>query len=276
MSIEQQINAIAESEKQRIFDYWEAFWTRPIDKNATQECIDRMWHHYGKGSPKISYAPSPKACAMQKIPNSSRYFSYWTVAYAMFYDLCKQHSIVIPDLKDDDRDFFLKFAENVGFIYFNDEVVWSSEKPTIISRNDQYQLHNENGPALAYADDVSLWFINGVELDKQIVMDPTSQDLNQIISDPNQERKRIRINRYGVDKFLSAINAKVVHSSVNDIEGTKEHLIEVPKLGMKYLLCVCPSTAKEFFLEAPEQTTTTKEVQQWLSCGLSNRIISAS
>jgi len=75
-------------------------------------------------------------------------------------------------------------------------------------------------------------------------------------------------------KYLNLTNAKVIDSRFNDIEGTKESLMAY-KYG-KILVCACPSTARVYALEVNEECQTCKQAQSYLSCGLSERIISAS
>ena len=116
--------------------------------------------------------------------------------------------------------------------------------------------------------------INGVLVDEQIVMRPETQTVEQISKEENAEIKRIRAERYGWNRYLSGINAERIDKRRNDIEGTREYLYSAD--DMKILLCVCPSTAKVFSLEVDGSVTTCEQAQNYLSSGLSGRIISAS
>lgn len=136
------------------------------------------------------------------------------------------------------------------------------------------RLHCEDGPAIRYRDGFSVWAIDGVRCDEQIVMQPGTQTIEQISKEQNEEIKRIRIDRFGWIKYLNGIGAVRIDDRRNDIEGTREYLYCAEETTV--LLCVCPSTSKTFVLEVPQEVKTCEQAQSYLSSGLSSRIISAS
>ena len=148
-------------------------------------------------------------------------------------------------------------------------------KPTALHFNDNDQLSNESGMACQFGDNWGCWIINGVTVDEQIVMHPETQTLKQIGDEQNEEIKRIRIERYGFADYLAEIEAKLIDRRTNDVEGTKELLYKAGD-DMTILLCMCPSTGKDFFLEVKNDITTCVEAQDYISGGRASRIISAS
>jgi hypothetical protein len=127
----------------------------------------------------------------------------------------------------------------------------------------------------SFADGWGIYSINGVAVDEQVVMRPETQTIQQIRDEQNEEVRRIRIDRYGWENYLTEIGAELINERRNDIEGTREYLFKTDD-GMVALMCICPSTGKCFTLEVPPETTTCRAAQSWLSNGLSERVISAS
>jgi hypothetical protein len=167
-----------------------------------------------------------------------------------------------------------EIAQSAGWWLPHKNLCWISERHATLHRNDAGRLHCEEGPALAYPDGWQIWAIGGVRIDEQIVMQPKSQTVDQIRGEKNEEVKRIRIDRFGWDHYLTGINATRIDRRRNDIEGTREALYRAD--GHSVLVCACPSTAKVFSLEVPPATETCEQAQRYLSSGLSSRIISAS
>lgn len=124
------------------------------------------------------------------------------------------------------------------------------------------ELHREDGPAVMYADGWCVWAITGVNVNEKIVLRPETQTLAEIQAEDNEERKRIRIERYSWQRYLTEIGAKVIHRRRNDIEATQEALMSAG--DMRVLVGACPSTARVYGLEVPANIETCEAAQSWL------------
>lgn len=235
-----------------------------------------IWKYCGtEKPPKVTICLSPIDCKKKAdadgMQNMREHWSMWYAGYDAVYGFSKKIGIEIDEEK---VDLFSRWVRCCPFLIYDDDNAYVSRKPCKITFNDNNQLHNESGMACEYMDGWGVYVINGVRVDEQIVMRPETQTLEQLRNEQNEEIKRIRIERYGWAKFFDAIKAKVIDHRENDIEGTKEYLLTGD--GLTALMCVCPSTGKEFFLETSPDIKTCAEAQRWLSNGLSDRIISAS
>jgi hypothetical protein len=150
-----------------------------------------------------------------------------------------------------------------------------SERPAEIHTSDGQRLHNDAGPAVRFRDDWSIWAIDGVLVDEQVVLHPETQTIPQIRRERHAEAQRIRIERYGWDRYLAGIGARVIDRRRNDIEATRETLLRGPDRQM-FLVCACPSTARVHTLRVPPEIRTCEGAQTWLSGGLAGRIINAA
>lgn len=256
-----------------------------IDMQTVQEpledithAINEIWKFCGVDkTPKIIVCDSPIACKNQSVADGhtdlTEYWSIWYVGYNAMYDFGARIGL---EIDKDKLELFSNWVRCCPFVLFNEDIVYVSRKPTALHFNDNQQLHCEDGMSCEFADGWGIWTLNGVSVDEQIVMKPETQTVTQIRAEQNEEVRRLRIGRFGWVAYLNSVGAVIINERDNDIEGTKEYLLHSSKDKMTALLCVCPSTQKDFILETPLEIKTCVEAQKWLSSGLSDRIISAS
>ena len=104
-------------------------------------------------------------------------------------------------------------------------------------------------------------------------MQPRTQTVEQIRAEQNAEIKRIRIERFGWDQYLTATQAKVIDRRRNDVECTKEALMHVD--DMTVLVCHCTSTGRVYSLEVDPAVKTCEQAQNFLWSGsrLASRVV---
>lgn len=149
---------------------------------------------------------------------------------------------------------------------------WTTEPAQSIGR----RLHRDDGPAVVWRDGTKAWYINGVDVDEQVVMDPKNQPLDLIVQETNVERRRIRIDRYGWDRYIVETATKVVDHRSNDVDNQDEVLVEDLERGGRVLVVSDPSTGRVYPLRVPNDINTCAEAQDWMSCGLSRRMVHRS
>lgn len=125
-------------------------------------------------------------------------------------------------------------------------------------------IHNDSGPAVAWRDGYEIYAINGLRLDKQIVMNPESQTIKQVDGESNNDIRMIRMERFGIARYLQETGAKVVEDGANDIEGTHEALIEDHR-GQRYMWPTCPSGKPCPPLRIPREVATIEQARNWLA-----------
>lgn len=189
-------------------------------------------------------------------------------SWVAHYDTFRKLGVEVENI-----DGIVAAAKTCGWFIPCDVACIISDRPEVIHMVDE-RLHCEDGPAIRFTDGFSVWSIGGVQVDEQIVMEPHTQTIEQIMSEENEEVKRVRIERYGWEAFLQNAGAEQVDTRENPIEYTKEALFSID--GMKVLVCACPSTGRVYSLEVDPDVTTCDDAQAYLSSGLSKRIVSAS
>lgn len=141
-----------------------------------------------------------------------------------------------------------------------------SDRPRVLKIDDDNRPHCEDGPSHVWSGGMMLWYWHGVKVDRQIIEQPQTQTIEQIKGEQNAEVKRVRIERFGWESYLKAVKAKVVDSRRNDVECTREALMQTDD-GMAVLVCHCPSTARIYAMEVAPQVRTCEAAQNYLWSG---------
>ena len=245
--------------------------TDPADFEATKHYMKDVYKAGGLTCPgEFTEFRSPREAMRNSVKGLGEFcFGSMDAHWLSHYDTFMHFGLDLPQTVG-----LIEVAKVCGWFAPYDKAVVLTDRPCEIHRRG-IQLHNEEGPSVLYRDGFCVWSLNGVRVDEQIVMRPETQTTDQIRSEQNEEVKRIRIERYGWEKYLDDVGAKEIDSRKNPIELTNEILYKTDD-GMKILVCACPSTAKVFSLEVDPEIMTCEDAQDYLSSGLSSRIISAS
>lgn len=189
--------------------------------------------------------------------------SFWTQFYLYFRD------VVGIDFSGDPKsniglNIFSNLAKNSGWHYLFDECVVICDRPeSIVMENNQ--LHNEEGPAIAYTDGYKLWFIRGHQVNEKIVMAPQTLTVKEIKKESNNEMKRIMIERFGVSEYLAQTKAAVLDKDQLGLEGSAPRVLLEDSEGFRWLMCSDGSTGRVYFLPAPNDAKTCREAHEAIS-----------
>ena len=145
----------------------------------------------------------------------------------------------------------------VGLFWVQKEKVICVPFPAM--QNGFGNLHCEDGPAVLW-DDQSFWFVEGVKVDEQIVMRPETQTIKQINSEINEEVKRVRLSRFGMQRYLEESNAKVL-----DVNVASNWMEALMLAGDIVALCTYdPSTGRQYVLEVDPTCKSCADAQRYL------------
>jgi hypothetical protein len=104
----------------------------------------------------------------------------------------------------------------------------------------------------------------GVRIDERIAFQPETLDVHEILAEPNAERRRVMMERFGLDRFMSEAQAQVLDEDRD--AGGRRRLLRIELPGDEPLLCVsviCPSTHRQFMLRVPPTMTTCRQAVAW-------------
>jgi hypothetical protein len=140
-------------------------------------------------------------------------------------------------------------------------------RPSLLCRDGNGRLHSESSASIAYTNAWAIYAIHGVLVDEQVVMRPETQTIRQIEAESSAEVRRVRIERYGWERYLKESGSQAIHSRRNDRDAQTEELYLL-KDGARRFVCSDPSTGRRYSLGVPNTVTTCEQAQSWMSHGL--------
>jgi hypothetical protein len=106
----------------------------------------------------------------------------------------------------------------------------------------------------------------GVAVDERIAFFPELITADEILAEPNAEKRRVLLERMGYEAFLSHAKAKIIDEDRD--AGGPRRLVRVEMKGDEDLLCVsviCPSTARQYVIRVPPTMLTCRQAVAWVA-----------
>lgn len=156
-------------------------------------------------------------------------------------------------------------ARSCGWWWPYDGIVFLTDRPSELHRDNRGRLHHETGMAISYPDGWGLYAWNGILVPQDVIMLDEPITLERISAEPNAEVRRVLIERFGLDNFLRAGNCIKLHS---DETGTL-YRMNVP--GDEPILVVQvvnsspepDGTYREYFLRVPPSIVRARQGIAW-------------
>ena len=106
----------------------------------------------------------------------------------------------------------------------------------------------------------------GVIVDERVAFRPELITADEILAEPNAERRRVLLERMGYDTFLA--HAKATTLDEDRDAGGPRRLVRVPMKDDEDLVCVsviCPSTGRQYVIRVPPTVTTCHQAVAWVA-----------
>lgn len=106
----------------------------------------------------------------------------------------------------------------------------------------------------------------GVPVDARIAFEPGSITVQEVLDEPNVERRRVLLERCGYERFLRETDARVLDTDAD--RGGERKLFRVPMAQDEDLACLsvfCPSTGKPYVLRVPPTMRTCRQAAAWIA-----------
>jgi hypothetical protein len=184
-------------------------------------------------------------------------FYFWQ-SWAAFYEGGSIAGVEYDLQKYNDFQFICK---NLSFILPFENTCFVAAPPIYVGWSSDGEIHSEDRAAVEYADGFKIWAIEGYIVPESLVMNPQLQTIDEINNEQNEEIKRIRISRYGWDKYLTESNAKVL----DFWKSPNGHLESLMQCGDYTILCTYdPSTGRPYSLEVSPDCKNCLDAQRYL------------
>ncbi|WP_335932854.1 DUF6745 domain-containing protein [Streptomyces sp. PTD5-9] len=169
------------------------------------------------------------------------------------------------DGRGDRLNGLAEVARNAGWWWPYERAVVISERPEALHRDEAGRLDRGDGPALAYRDGFSLYAWRGMPVPAEFLAELNSLTPQRIREEENAELRRVMLEFYGYDRYLSESGAEPVHRDETGIlwrialEGDEDVvMVEVVNSTPEP-----DGTHRTYWLRVPPGTRTAKDGVAW-------------
>jgi hypothetical protein len=182
-----------------------------------------------------------------------------------YYKYFEKYGLLPYDKNFEIFNIWYDLACSCGWCYTFENMVFVCEKPCKIFLNNKGQLHKDMGLALEYSDGYGLYMLNGVRVNKEIVMTP-SEKLNPelLLKEENAEVRKEIIRKVGMSILLKKLNAKLL-DTWREYELYRIENIDIEPVHI--LKMRCPSKDLIYTLRIPPEINKAYEARVWISNG---------
>ncbi|HSA51037.1 MAG TPA: hypothetical protein VLH10_13155 [Yinghuangia sp.] len=166
-------------------------------------------------------------------------------------------------------DAVARVARSAGWWWPYEGVVLVAERPTTLFRDENARLHSGEGPALAFPDGFALHAWRGMPIPADFVTGLGPQgsglDVNRIRNEDNAELRRVMLEIYGYDRYLSEVGARPLHRDATGVLWRIDLPGDEP-IVMVEVLNSTPEpdgTTRTYWLRVPPRTRTAREGVAW-------------
>ncbi len=179
---------------------------------------------------------------------------YWPA----FYDFGRKIGAVYSPEADAGLDILLRTRR--GHIWW-DTPRWvvGVERPDVLRVDDQGRYHCETGPALRYRDGFALYYVEGIKIPRFAIETPEKIQITHIRHEVNVAVRRILMNRYGLQRYLTDTDAELLDRRPN------EALLHDRVENVNWLLCKDGSTDSVHPVFVPNTVRTCADAQLFLA-----------
>ncbi|SBV03021.1 hypothetical protein YW5DRAFT_02234 [Streptomyces sp. Ncost-T6T-1] len=156
-------------------------------------------------------------------------------------------------------------ARNAGWWWPYEHAVIITERPDVLHRDEAGRLDHGEGPALAYGDGFALHAWRGMPVPAAFLEELSSLTPERIRAEENAELRRVMLEYYGYDRYLSESGAEPVHRDETGIlwrialDGDEDVvMVEVVNSTPEP-----DGTYRTYWLRVPPTTRTAKDGVAW-------------
>ena len=192
---------------------------------------------------------------------SGLFWGQHEAGWLSFYDYFRQQGLVCCDRMAG----LIGVSQSCGWAWMYTGAAIYTERPNVLSRDEQGRLHSESGLAIGYPDGWGIYAIHGVRLTEQIVMHPETLTVEQIEAEQNSEVRRVMMDRFGTERFVRESGAERIH--MDDFGILYRKLVSGDEAVV--MVQVINSTSesdgsyKDYWLRVPPHMQTAHQAVAW-------------
>lgn len=148
---------------------------------------------------------------------------------------------------------------------FSSQIVFACMKPKFIQTDESGRPHCEDGPAAVWADGLSVYSWKGFAVDRKIIEEKDDITVGQILEESNAEIRRVLLDIYGNERFLTESGAEVLHEDECGILYRYEFDLDEPLMMVRVRNSTREpdGTYRFYYLRVPPTVQTAREAVAW-------------
>ena len=276
---EEQRNRIPE-----IVEYWKtiAVSTETIVQEAAEKAVEKAYTCAGLTPPKVyvhcaspidiidkikkyveeNEADSDKMTRADIFSKCNFMYGSMDAMWISYYDFFRK----CTDIEGIEQiDGLIKVCEECGWVVPLSDAAFISDRPSILKYDEQYRLHNTEGPAIAYRDGFKIYCVHGINVPEWIIETPEKITTKAIDKETNLELRRIMISIYGSAKYILDAGAEKLHEDEFGVLYKKSMKDDVDIVMVKVINSTPEEdgTFHEYFLQVDPQLRPMLEGNQF-------------
>lgn len=193
----------------------------------------------------------------------------WTA----YYDYWERIGIEYPPEVKANWDIWKELVTELWDCHLFNECVILIRKPKFVRLDDRFRLHCLDGPALEWEDGFANYFIHGVAMDKEVILNPKKITVKKILNESNVEVRKGLIQIRGLEWFLKAAKAVEVDRDIECAPHPTKGIVQNERRLFRFAAgqdggqaiewCVievtCPSKGDKHYLWVDPASTSCKD-----------------
>ena len=148
------------------------------------------------------------------------FWAPWCALISFFRDVCGWSGPALARFEIDEA-----LTKSCGWVWWHQNVVAISDRPSALHRDARGRLHCEDGPSIAYRDGWALYHWHGTAVPRDVIEAPETLTAGAISFETNAEVRRVMVERFGLDRFITESGAAVLHED-RDPLGNPRRLLQ--------------------------------------------------
>ncbi len=188
-------------------------------------------------------------------------FGQHDAPWLSYYDFLSRLGLVQADAVSGLK----KVAVSAGWWWPYKNLCILTERPRELHRENRLYLHNENGMAIRYPDGWGIYAFRGIIVPEYVINPPEPISLEMIEAEPNIEVRRVLIERFGLENYLSSGNLIKIHQDDCGILYRMNLKGDEPILVVRVINSTPEpdGTRKNYFLRVPPNMMRARQAVAW-------------
>ncbi|MEU5108369.1 DUF6745 domain-containing protein [Streptomyces sp. NPDC021354] len=156
-------------------------------------------------------------------------------------------------------------ARSAGWWWPYEKAVVVAERPVALHRDEAGRLDRGDGPALEYPDGFALYAWRGMPVPAAFLEQLSELTAERIRAEENAELRRVMLEYYGYDRYLTESGARPVHRDETGVLWRIDMTGDEP-VTMVEVVNSTPEpdgTSRTYWLRVPPSTRTAREGVAW-------------